>query len=93
MIFPCVPPGPRNIKIIVLVHLQYHFWLLCQIYTMHILKHYSKPQNKTDNSNFTEFVMKIGPVLDLQELPARWWNVCYQRGLPRLVLNNKAIRD
>ena len=37
---------------------------------MHILKHYSKPENKTDNSKFTEFGMKIGPVLDLQDLPA-----------------------
>ena len=36
---------------------------------MYILKHYFKPENKTDNSDFTKFVMKIGPVPDLQELP------------------------
>ena len=36
---------------------------------MYILKHYFKPENKTDNSNFTKFCMKIGPVHDLQELP------------------------
>ena len=37
---------------------------------MHILKHHYKPENKTDNSKFTEFGRKIGPVLDLQDLPA-----------------------
>ena len=38
---------------------------------MYILKHYLKPENKTDNSDFTNFGMKIGPVPDLQELPRR----------------------
>ena len=37
---------------------------------MYILKHYFKPENKTDNSDFTIFGMKIGPVPDLQELPS-----------------------
>ena len=32
---------------------------------------YFKPENKTDNSDFTIFGMKFGPVLDLQELPYR----------------------
>ena len=30
--------------------------------------HYLKPENKTDNRDFTIFGMKIGPVPDLQEL-------------------------
>ena len=34
-----------------------------------IRNHYFKPENKTDNSDFTIFGMKIGPVPDLQELP------------------------
>ena len=29
---------------------------------MYILKHYFKPENKTDNSEFTIFGMKMGPV-------------------------------
>ena len=33
-------------------------------------KHYFKPENKTDNSDFTIFGMKIGPVPDPQELPS-----------------------
>ena len=33
--------------------------------------HYFKSENKTDNSDFTIFGMKIGPVPDLQELPHR----------------------
>ena len=37
---------------------------------MQIRDHYFKPENKTENSDFTIFGMKIGPVLDLQELPA-----------------------
>ena len=36
---------------------------------MYILKHYIKPENKTDNNDFTKFGMKISPVQDLQELP------------------------
>ena len=36
---------------------------------MSIRNHYLKPENKTDNSEFTIFGMKIGPVPDLQELP------------------------
>ena len=36
---------------------------------MYILKHNFKPENKTDNSDFTKFGVKIGPVPDLQELP------------------------
>ena len=36
---------------------------------MYIFKDYFKPENKTHNSDFTEFCMKIGPVPDLQELP------------------------
>ena len=35
----------------------------------YILKHYFKPENKTDNSDFTKFGIKIGPVPDLQEIP------------------------
>ena len=31
--------------------------------------HYFKHENKTDNSDFTIFGIKIGPVSDLQELP------------------------
>ena len=34
---------------------------------MYILKHYLKPENQTDNSDFTKFVLKICPVPDLQE--------------------------
>ena len=36
---------------------------------MLIRNHYFKPENKTDKGDFTMFVMKIGPVPDLQELP------------------------
>ena len=36
---------------------------------MYILKHYFKPEKKTDNSDFTKFGMKIGPVPDIQGLP------------------------
>ena len=36
---------------------------------MYILKHYFKSKNKTDYNDFTKFVIKIGPVPDLQELP------------------------
>ena len=39
-----------------------------QIYAIYILKHYFKPENKTDNLDFTKFGMKIGPVPDLQDL-------------------------
>jgi len=67
--FPCVTPGHRNVKNIDLVHLHWKLRLLYQIYTMYILKHYFKPENKTDNCDFTKFVIKIGPVPDLQELP------------------------
>ena len=48
---------------------------------MYILKHYFKSENKTDDSDFTKFGMKIGPVPDLQELPCQmmyslnWFNV------------------
>ena len=35
---------------------------------MYILKHYFKPEIKTDNSDFTKKFMKIGPVPDLQKL-------------------------
>ena len=38
---------------------------------MLIRNHYFKPENKNDNSGFTIFGMKIGPVPDLQELPGR----------------------
>ena len=34
-----------------------------------MLRVWFKPENKTDNSDFTIFGMKIGPVPDLQELP------------------------
>ena len=37
---------------------------------MYILKYYFKPENKTDNGDFTKFGMKIGPVPDLQEIPS-----------------------
>ena len=36
---------------------------------MYILKHDFKPENKTDNSDFTELCMNVGPVQDLQVLP------------------------
>ena len=36
---------------------------------MYILKHYFKPEHKTDNSDFTKFCMTIGSVQDLQECP------------------------
>ena len=36
---------------------------------MEIRNHYFKTENKNDNSDFTIFGMKIGPVPDLQELP------------------------
>ena len=36
---------------------------------MYKLKNYFKPENKTDNCDFTKFGIKIGPVPDLQELP------------------------
>ena len=37
---------------------------------MYILKHNFKPENKTDNHDFTtKKYVKIGPVPDLQELP------------------------
>ena len=35
---------------------------------MQMRNNYFKPENKTDNSDFTIFGMKIGPVPDLQEL-------------------------
>ena len=35
---------------------------------MLIRNHYFKPENKTDNSDFTIFCTKIGSVSDLQEL-------------------------
>ena len=41
--------------------------LLSQIYTMYILKHRLKSENKTDNSDFTKFSMKFGPQQDVQE--------------------------
>ena len=36
-----------------------------------IRNHYSKPEKKTDYSDFTIFGMKIGLVPDLQELPCK----------------------
>ena len=38
---------------------------------MTILKHYFKPENKTDNSDLNKFGMKISPVQDLLECPGR----------------------
>ena len=32
--------------------------------------HHFKPEKKTESSDMTMFVMKIGPVPDLQELPS-----------------------
>ena len=36
-------------------HLHWKLRLLCQIYTMYILRHYFPPENKTDNRDFTKF--------------------------------------
>ena len=66
-IFFFVIPGNRNVKNIDLVYLHWKLGLLCQIYTMYILIQKFKPENKTDNSDFTKYGMKIGPVPDEQE--------------------------
>ena len=38
-------------------------------------KSYFKPENKTDYSDFTIYVMIISPVPDLQELAWRWLSI------------------
>ena len=40
------------------------------------LKHFFKPENKTDNSDFTKHCLKIDPEQDLQELPVRHKQSC-----------------
>ena len=49
---------------------------------MYILKHYFKPENKTDNSDFTIFGMTICPVPDLQELPFKPFSAYYNQFQP-----------
>ena len=65
------------------MHLHWKLSAFCQIYTVYILKHYFKPKIKTDNSEFTKFGMKIGPVPDLQEFPDKapnlFWLLCLER--------------
>ena len=70
LIFLLRPPGTQKCKRnIDLVDLHWKLRLLCLIYTTQIRNHYFKPENKTDNSDFTRFGMKISPVPDLHELP------------------------
>ena len=50
------------------MHLDQQFRLFCQRYTMYILTHLFKHENKTDKIDFFMRI-KIGPLQDLQELP------------------------